>query len=227
MARRQWFFRIPHHLDEAFATVSFNGFNFLDKTRSVSLYFKTFHKGIEKSMKIRVEGLSEKPLVLSAREPISGYPALVQLQADGECDFLQPLHLEITAEKEYDHIRVHGRVGTRARFACSRCLNSFETDIVSDFTVFYSKATEIAMEEEVALTGEDLVSAPYEGDEIDFTREIEEQIVLDIPMKPLCREDCRGLCALCGADLNAEDCGCNRAGTGFPFSALKDFKVKK
>jgi uncharacterized protein len=177
-------------------------------------------------MKIRVEGLSEKPLVLSAKEPVSGYPALVEVQEVGECIFLEPLQLDMAAEKEYDHIRVHGRVGTRARFTCSRCLTEFETDVVSEFTVFYSKATEIALEEEVALTEEDLVSAPYDGDCIDFTREIEEQVLLEIPIKPLCREDCRGLCATCGADLNAGECECNRSGTGFTFSALKNFTVK-
>jgi uncharacterized protein len=177
-------------------------------------------------MKIRVEGLSEKPLVLSATESVAEYPALIEMQEDGECVFLEPLQLDITAAKEFDHIRVHGRVGTRVRFTCSRCLAEFETDIVSEFTVFYSKATEIALEEEVSLTEEDLVSAPYDGDYIDFTREIEEQVVLEVPIKPLCREDCRGLCVTCGADLNAGECDCSRSCTGFAFSALKDFTVK-
>ena len=177
-------------------------------------------------MKIRVEWLSEKPLVLSGAEPIAEYPTLVELQEAGECLFLEPLQLDITAEKEFDHIRVRGRVGTRARFTCSRCLAEFEMDVVSEFTVFYSKATDIALEEEVALAEEDLVSAPYDGDYIDFTREIEEQVMLGIPMKPLCGEDCRGLCVTCGADLNTGECECNRSGTGFTFSALKDFTVK-
>jgi uncharacterized protein len=177
-------------------------------------------------MKIRVEGLSEKPLALAGKEPIAGFPALVELQEDGECIFLEPLQLDITAEKEFDHIRVRGRVGTRARFSCSRCLAEFETDVVSEFTVFYSKATDIDLEEEVALAEEDLVSAPYDGDYIDFSREIEEQVLLGIPIKPLCREDCLGLCATCGADLNTGECGCNLSGTGFTFSALKDFTVK-
>ncbi len=177
-------------------------------------------------MKIRVEWLSEKPLVLAGTEPIAEYPTLVELQESGECLFLEPLQLDITAEKEFDHIRVRGRIGTRARFTCSRCLAKFETNVVSEFTVFYSKATDIALEEEVALAEEDLVSAPYDGDYIDFTREIEEQVLLEIPMKPLCGEDCRGLCATCGADLNTEECDCNRSGTGFTFSSLKNFTVK-
>lgn len=177
-------------------------------------------------MKIRVEGLSEKPLVLSGTETIAGYQSLVGIQDSGECAFLAPLCLDITAAREFDHIRVHGRVGTRVRYTCSRCLAEFETDLVSEFTIFYSKATEIALEEEVSLTEEDLVSVPYDGDYIDFTREIEEQILLEVPIKPLCREDCRGLCVSCGADLNAGECECNRSGTGFTFSALKDFTVK-
>ncbi|HOP39719.1 MAG TPA: DUF177 domain-containing protein [Geobacteraceae bacterium] len=178
-------------------------------------------------MRIRVEGLTDAPLVLSAREPIVDYPALVEAQEDGDCTFLEPLQLDFTVEKGFGRIRVHGRVATRVRLACSRCLVDYDTDLVSTFTVFYTKSSEMPVEEEVALTEEDLVSAPYDGDYIDFTSEIEEQVLLEIPYKPLCHDDCKGLCAKCGADLNAGDCGCERSGSGFAFSALKNFKVKR
>lgn len=178
-------------------------------------------------MRIRVEGLSDAPLVLSAREPIADYPALVAAQENGECSFLEPLQLDFTVEKGFGHVRVHGRVATRVRLSCCRCLEDYETALVSAFTIFYTKSSEMPVEEEVALTEEDLVSAPYEGDTIDFTSEIEEQVLLEIPLKPLCREDCKGICAKCGADLNAGDCGCDRSGAGFAFSALKNFKVKR
>lgn len=177
-------------------------------------------------MRIRVEGLSDTPVVLSDREPIADYPALVAVQEDGECTFLEPLQLDFTVEKGFGHVRVHGRVATRVRLSCCRCLADYETNLVSTFTIFYSKKTEMPVEEDVALSEEDLVSAPYEGDYIDFTSEIEEQVLLEIPFKPLCSEDCKGICAKCGADLNAGDCGCDRSGSGFAFSALKNFKVK-
>ena len=178
-------------------------------------------------MKIRVEGLSDSPVVLSAREPVADYPALVGVQEAGECSFLEPLELEFRIEKQFGQIRVHGHVATKVRLACSRCLVDYEADIVSDFTVFYSKTSKMPVEEEVALTEEDLISAPYDGDSIDFTNEIEEQVLLEIPYKPLCHEECKGICAKCGADLNAGECGCDRSGSGLAFSALKNFTVKR
>lgn len=178
-------------------------------------------------MKIRVEGLSETPVTLTDSVNVSEFPALAGLEEDAECVFLRPLALHFTVEKEFDHIRVHGRVATVIRLACSRCLADYETELETSFTVFYSKSSKIPSEEEVALAEEDLISASYDGEYIDFTNEIEEQVLLEIPYKPLCREDCKGLCVKCGADLNAGDCGCDRSAAGFSFSALKNFTVKR
>jgi uncharacterized protein len=77
------------------------------------------------------------------------------------------------------------------------------------------------------LTDEDLVSATYEGDEIDFTMEISEQILTEIPFKPLCNEECRGLCPDCGSDLNETGCGCKDASFSIKFGALKNLNVEK
>jgi uncharacterized protein len=80
-------------------------------------------------------------------------------------------------------------------------------------------------DEDVELAEEDLISATYEGDEIDFTREITEQVVLAIPFKPLCSEDCKGLCIKCGAELNITECSCSQDTMNLQFNALKNLKV--
>jgi uncharacterized protein len=178
-------------------------------------------------MKLRVEGLSDTPVVLSERVNAVDFPALAGLEEGGECRFLEPLKLDFSVQKEFDHVRVQGRVATRVGLTCSRCLAEYETELLATFTVFYSKASKMQVEEEVALAEEDLVSASYDGEYIDFTSEIEEQVLLEIPYKPLCREDCKGLCVTCGADLNSGECGCDRSGAGFTFSALKNFTVKR
>jgi len=178
-------------------------------------------------MKIRVEGLSGTPLHLTAREPVADFPALTKLEETGECRFLGPLHLDFTIAREFDHIRAHGHVETKVRFTCSRCLAEYETGLCTEFTIFYTKTTRVPVEEEIALAEEDLVSVSYEGDTIDFTNEVAEQVLMEIPLKPLCSEGCKGLCSTCGADLNTGECGCARSGAGFTFSALKDFTAKK
>lgn len=178
-------------------------------------------------MKVRVEDIKDKALFFSADEPVADYPILLAMQDAGECVFLSPLRLQLTIAREYDHIRVNGQVETRVSLNCSRCLREYENNIFSPFTIFYTPATGMPQDEEVELAEEDLISATYTGDEIDFTSEIAEQVVMEIPFKPLCTEDCRGLCTICGADLNRTDCGCDRTVENVKLSALKHFKVKK
>ncbi len=178
-------------------------------------------------MKIKVDDIKDAAKELTGIEQVGDYPSLAAMQDAGECRFTSPVELHLTVTREYDLIRVHGDVATRVSLACSRCLNEYELAIASPFTIFYSQAAGLPLDEEVELSEEDLVSATYEGDEIDLTPEIAEQVLLEIPFKPLCREECRGLCSVCGADLNVSECGCNRSETSLRFSALKDFKVEK
>ena len=179
-------------------------------------------------MKIRVDDIKEKPLVLSADEEVSGYPVLSRMQEEGECIFLSPVRLQVTATREYDHIRVAGSVEVDVRMGCSRCLAEFEAGIGSAFTIFFSRQTAIEPDEdEVELAEQDLVAATYAGDEIDLLDEMQEQVVMELPFKPLCREECKGLCSSCGADLNQGECGCEKNPTSLSFSALKDFKAAK
>jgi uncharacterized protein len=118
-------------------------------------------------------------------------------------------------------------VETTVRLSCSRCLVEFDANVKSVFTLFYNKTSGLPLGEEQELTENDLISASYEGDYIDFTAEISEHVLMEIPFKPLCNEDCLGLCSNCGADLNSVNCGCNRTETNLKFAALKNFKVIK
>lgn len=177
-------------------------------------------------VKIRVDELKDKTVELSAEEPLGGYPNLLALQDAGECIFLTPLKIHLTVAREYDHIRVNGRVETALSLNCARCLGEFQMEIDSPFTIFYMRAAGLPLDEDVELAEEDLISATYEGDEIDFTTEIAEQILLAIPFKPLCNENCRGLCPSCGTELNLTECTCGQKDVNLKFSALKNLKIK-
>jgi uncharacterized protein len=177
-------------------------------------------------VKIRVHDIKDKSAVLAADEQVVNYPSVSAIEARGEAHFLAPLSVRLEVAKEYDHIRVHGQVGTTVRMNCSRCMVETDNAIASSFTIFYRKSTgEPQDEEEVELAEEDLIAATYEGDEIDFSDEIAEQVLMAIPFKPLCSDDCQGLCSSCGADLNVSKCGCDRQEMSLKFSALKNFKV--
>ena len=180
-------------------------------------------------MKISVDHIQEKALTIQIDEPVDAFPVLSGMQADGSCFFTGPVRGQVIAVREYDHLRVAGNVDVAVTLTCSRCLAAYETQIGSNFTIFYRKG---AMgletdEEETELDDQDLVSATYSGDEIDLTHEIEEQVAMEVPFKPLCSETCKGLCPKCGNDLNLGECQCGRDDVNLKFSALKDFKVSR
>lgn len=177
-------------------------------------------------MKIRVADIAGKTKLLDSVEEIVSFPTLVQVQSAGECQFLSPLKVSLAVVREFDHIRVNGNVGCNVRLSCSRCLCEFSIELSSTFTIFYTKTATAQPEDEVELGEQDLISATYSGDEIDFSNEIAEQILLEIPYKPLCSEECHGLCVSCGANLNNSDCTCSGNATSMVFSTLKGLKVK-
>jgi len=178
------------------------------------------------NLKIRVADIAEKPKTIEATDAFSHYPALVKAQEAGECEFISPLAISLSIAREYDHIRLHGDIGASVRLTCSRCLADYTAAISSRFTIFYTKSVESQPEDEVELGEEDLISASYSGDEIDFAEEIAEQVLLEIPYKPLCTEECRGLCFSCGTDLNNAVCSCGENAVSMKFSPLKGLKVK-
>jgi uncharacterized protein len=178
-------------------------------------------------VKIRIEDLKDKVVELSSEESISLYSTLLNLEESGECDFTAPLHVQLSVAREYDHIRASGRVATSLLLNCSRCLSDFQLDIDSSFTIFYMRDEGLGQDEDVELTEEDLITAVYRGDEIDFTNEITEQVILAIPIKPLCSEDCKGLCPACGAELNESVCACKLENTNLHFNALKNLRIER
>ncbi|HBA90196.1 MAG TPA: DUF177 domain-containing protein [Geobacter sp.] len=178
-------------------------------------------------MKIEIEKVKRKQLDLSEVEPASHFPNLVEMEKSGECTFTAPVSAQVSAVWEYDHVRATGKVESSARLTCSRCLVEYEIPISSEFTIFYTESKGEELDDEVELSDEELISASYAGDEIDLDPELAEQVMLEIPYKPLCSESCRGLCPQCGADLNAGECGCNRGGINLKMAALKKIKIEK
>jgi DUF177 domain-containing protein len=95
----------------------------------------------------------------------------------------------------------HGRLATRARSACRRCLEPVVAPIAAEVAALFAQAAD-------ALDDPDAYPLPARATEIDLTPAIREELILAAPQYVLCREDCRGLCPRCGQDLNAGPCGC-------------------
>jgi uncharacterized protein len=149
------------------------------------------------------------------------------MQDDKSCTITGRIQGDVTVTREYDNIRVAGRITAPLALACSRCLADYSSFVDTSFTIFFRKdeASAASAEDELELGEMDLLSSVYSDDEIDLTHEIEEQIAMEIPLKPLCSDSCKGLCHECGTDLNTSSCSCSKEPVSLAFSALKDFKI--
>jgi uncharacterized protein len=108
-------------------------------------------------------------------------------------------------------VHVRGHLSTALGLECNRCLEGFALPVDQDLDLFYlprlARATQ-EEEEDVELADRDLVIAYYEGDRLDLGDVLREQLFLALPMKRLCRNECQGRCASCGANLNLGTCSC-------------------
>lgn len=182
-------------------------------------------------MIIQVEKIKDDGLSLAFEEGLEAFPMLADIAGAGECEFIAPFTTRLRAIRAHDMVEVEGEVSTRVRLCCSRCLDPFEAPLVASFALTYTEELpQVADEEgaeEVEIDADEMGLILFHGDEIDLRQAVEEQVVLALPLRPLCREKCKGLCARCGADLNEGECGCDRSDFNIKFAALKDFKVEK
>lgn len=119
-----------------------------------------------------------------------------------------PVELEFDVHKDKAAFRLVGRVRTALELACSRCLEPFSLPIDSEFDLRYLPAAAMTTAVEHEIQDEDLETSYYQDDQIDLTELLREQFYLQLPMKPLCHEECRGLCPHCGTNLNTATCDC-------------------
>lgn len=130
-------------------------------------------------------------------------------------------HLSVT---RYDHetIIVKGELTGRRETVCDRCGERVEDELQSEFEYQATVRKEEAQElREVECSDDDAVTLYLEEPVIDIDNILREQAYLAVPLRTLCREDCKGICAGCGALLNTEPCRCSPDTSNSPFAVLK------
>lgn len=133
-----------------------------------------------------------------------------------------------SASRKGEQIRLRGEIRTEVELLCDRCLAAAHTPLSVEFdTSFIPQEVEAGKEESVELLPEDLGLSAYEGDAIDLDELVREQILLALPSRHLCGEECKGLCQKCGADLNAGHCSCEQGEADPRWAALADLKNNK
>lgn len=120
---------------------------------------------------------------------------------------IAPVALGFTVYKDKNRFRLVGTVLTVLELTCSRCVEPFQLAVESSFDLRYLPLSDNAGDER-EVEEDDLSDAFYRDEVLDLGQLMQEQFYLALPMKPLCREDCKGLCAHCGANLTIETCDC-------------------
>lgn len=142
-------------------------------------------------------------------------------QDSDEYAIAAPVHLVLDVHKDRDLYRVVGRVQTTLRLECGRCLEPFTVPVDSAFDLRYLPQPAGGTHEEHEIREDDLTTSYYSDQTLDLGELMREQFELALPMKPLCAEDCKGLCPECGTNLNKATCGCAPRWEDARLAALK------
>lgn len=175
-------------------------------------------------MKIQLNDILAVEDELDYDEPVETLNSTLA-SANHDYEFRTPLHVHVAYSRSRHDLFFYGSVSGRAEATCGRCLEAFPLEVDQEFTIVLTPATPLTGE--IELAPGDLTQSFYEGTEVDLTPLVYEQVMLALPTRPLCGEECRGLCPQCGSNRNTGQCGCT-VETGDPrWSALRNLKIDR
>jgi len=158
----------------------------------------------------KIKNISGKTMKMELKEIVS------HLSLEDEyIKLLSPLEFSGQIENLGDRLNVVGEVHTTVELLCSRCMEVMSLEVNAPFSEIFSNHKDVVEEERE----EEIFF--FEGDEIDIGSHVTRAILLELPMKALCKEECKGLCPECGINLNFAECQCVEDTIDPRFSALK------
>jgi uncharacterized protein len=175
-------------------------------------------------VKLRIDDITAEGREVSFAEPEQEINRTLARGAPHEYFVKAPLSVSLLYYRAGSEIFVSGTLDAVTTAACSRCAEEFDLSNHRRFR-YVLAAQAMGDEKDFALRAEDLEFSFYQGDEIDLSPLVREQVLLALAERPLCREECRGLCPQCGANLNEGDCGCIVGDFDPRLAVLRSLKV--
>src|SRR3989338_8228647 len=184
-------------------------------------------------MKITVRDIPEEGLNLSFDTTKDGW--FREIVLDALRDSMGPKDVdtgEVHLFRTNLNVEISGQLECKAHLECSRCASTFLKilPIPIHFTLSPLYENEEEMErrdmDEVELVKEDLEFSFYDGERFNLGELLREQMILSLPIQPVCNEDCKGLCPQCGENLNFQTCSCENGSKDPRWSSLKGLKIK-
>ena len=158
-------------------------------------------------MKILVDHITECPKTVNFAERVAELNQVYTEHAHAEFRFPPSVDVDLVFYRSGREILLHGSFRGVIEGHCSRCLEVYSFAVEKKFDlVLLPNPTET--DKKRALSQEEMGVSFYQGAEINLAPLIQEQVLLTLPIRPLCKEHCRGLCAGCGVNLNEVSCVC-------------------
>ena len=175
-------------------------------------------------MKITVANIPDEGLTREFLKDGEWFRSLLS-EKNGTDIAIERISGKYTAIKIGKTVTVRGSLETEITLECCRCLKEFVLPVRTEFKYTFAPIEKMSEKEELELTGEDLGFGYYKDETIELDSIILEQVILQIPMKPLCDVSCKGLCPICGIDQNVEQCDHETFSFENPFAVLKQLKI--
>jgi uncharacterized protein len=148
--------------------------------------------------------------------------APAELAPEVDYTLAAPVELSAIVTREKARVTIAGTATTTLELSCGRCLEGYALPVTAQFDLRYLPAADAPPGgDEVEVTDEDINTAYYRDGQIDLGELIHEQLYLALPMKPLCKDECLGLCPVCGANRNTTPCSCEHTWTDPRLAGLK------
>ena len=186
---------------------------------------------IEKSkndLKIGLNEIEESGYRLSCRKSKDWVNHIFRDIQTIDFTFVGEIGIQIDAFRTGTDVFLKGQFRTTIRTSCVKCLDDFDLPIEATFhyNLCASDEKELSLEKEINKA--DLDFSCYQGDGIDVVPLLREQIILNVPVYPLCQEACKGMCPQCGVNLNHGLCQCDKKEvTSSRFEILKELSLKQ
>lgn len=176
-------------------------------------------------MKIRIHDFEEASRELVFEEPTTELNALLDRGPVHDFRFAGPAAVRLEYYRSGADLFLSGRASVDVCADCARCLEQFTFRL--DVPLSFVLVPRPRFEPKSELGEDDLDLSYYEGEEVDVSPLMGEQLVLALPTQPLCGEGCKGLCQQCGANLNAGPCGCREERGDPRLAVLRGLKVDR
>lgn len=143
------------------------------------------------------------------------------LKTSGRAEVVEEHHGKHRVIKD---IRLRGRLAADLELQCARCLEPVRQPVKRDFELLYRPLGADAGKDELSVTDAEAEIGYYQGEGILLEDVLREQVLLALPLKVTCREDCKGLCPQCGKNLNQDQCSCSVPVEDPRWEALKEIR---